>query len=239
MVAAREHALDDERREHRQRQRERAQRDRRHDDACEQRGLRGELAEIAPHLAAAGGRGDEALRRLELERDAREVLAEPLDRDRAAAERRIDDVDGAATHALEHDEVVEVPVQDRTGRQVRQVLDLEPHAAAAQPELFRAAEDAERVRTAVRAGDRARLVERHRSPVIPAHHREARGTAVGGLGLLDELQPAATTTSEALERRRDIRRELVRHRNLRRPGTSANTIGSEATRTSAVPRMPS
>jgi hypothetical protein len=235
VIAAGHDAVDDHRRQHRQRQRHDPQRDRGDEDAPDQRALREELDEVAPDLAAARRRRRERLRRLEREGDTREVLAEAIDRDRAPAECRVDDLDDVAANAIEHDEVVEVPMQDRAGRQVAQIVEAEPHAATAEPELFRAAEDAERIGATPDARGGARVIERDRVAVIGHDHGETRRAAIRGFELLDighASGPPAAEPAQRLHRRlRD--RILVHSDNRLVPGSSANTIGSARTRTRA------
>jgi len=56
-----------------------------------------------------------------------------LHRDPLPAQGGVDDLDAAVAQPLEDDEVVEVPVQDRGGLQVLEVVDLDPDPPSAQP----------------------------------------------------------------------------------------------------------
>ena len=94
--------------------RDEAQRERHDDDAREQALLGQQLLDVALEPALLGLLLREARRRpWSLDRDAGERLRELRERHVARTGRRIDDAHAVLDDAIEHDEVVELPVQDR------------------------------------------------------------------------------------------------------------------------------
>ncbi len=124
---------------------------------------------------------------LQHQHHAGERLAELRAGDAASAERGIDDVDAVFAQSLEDDVVVELPVQDRTGLEILDGIEVDLHAAAAQPEVVRCVEERERRgAVATPAAHLAYVVERHGAAVEAEHHREASCAALGRAHLLHE-----------------------------------------------------
>src|SRR6185295_9642505 len=129
----------------------------------------------------------EPIGRDQLDRDAGERLAELIERHVARAGRRVDDAHAALDDVVEHDEVVELPVQDRAGLDQLDLRDVDLDAAAGQAVALGGVED--------RLGRHAIAADAHRvadlgelglAAVVRHHHAERGGAAIGPLELLDE-----------------------------------------------------
>ncbi len=111
----------------------------------------------------------------------------------SAPEGRIDDVDTIFTVLFEDDEVVELPVEDRAWRQELEVLELELHAASAQPERLRRLQNGEGREPVAPSGLHfADVVEANLLAVIVEHHRQTGRAALGPGQLLHPRNAAAT-----------------------------------------------
>src|SRR5690606_3226092 len=103
-------------------------------DPREQPWVGDEAPQVGPEAARRagrrGGRGD----RVEGQGDAGERATDPRPRREPATDRGIDEVHAAPRGPLEHDEVVEAPVEDRRRREVLEILEVEAEAAPAQAE---------------------------------------------------------------------------------------------------------
>src|SRR4029078_9153236 len=77
----------------------------------------------------------------ELDRDAGERLAELVERNVARGGRRIDDPHAVLDHAVEHDEVVELPVEDRRRLEELELAEVDLDAAAGEAVALGGVED--------------------------------------------------------------------------------------------------
>ncbi len=124
----------------------------------------------------------------QLERDAGEMAAELGERDLPAAHGGIEDRGVARVGAFQHDEMIEVPVQDRGLLQLVELVDLEPHRARRQLEI---GGDPHQMLER-RALDRGRVALAQPGQVDPmavmaGDHRQRGEAAFGGLRLQQRL----------------------------------------------------
>jgi len=268
LVVARNDAVDEATVDEREHDAEDLEQDRRDGDPRPQARVGEDTAEVAinrpPLLLLRLAARREAVGLLEEERDARERSTDLVPIGATPAERRIDDADAALVDAVEDDEVVEVPVQDRSHADLGQLVRLDPHAAPRQIEVLGGVEELGG-RDAV-ARDARRLahgLELHVAAEIAEDHGETRGAAVGRGGLVDDRDlRLSKDRAEVLDDREALAQvhvpsfvrvvrvvrvaRVVRLAHVGRhgstvfnAGTSIVRIGCRRTRTSARPVRPS
>ncbi|CAJ6390383.1 Uncharacterised protein [Burkholderia pseudomallei] len=200
-VGADDHLVDHPLQKERRHEREHFERDREHEDLAERARQPGHGAEQLAQLH--GGRCFarlEAARRPQLERNAGERARHFLERQLAHALRRIVNDRVLAADFLQHDEVVEVPVQHAGHAQLAELLEIELQRARAEIEALRDVDHAAQTRALERHGKaRAHRREVDVVTVKACNHREARKAAFGGFGLQDHRQLAADAEREAIE----------------------------------------
>ena len=196
MIPARHHAVDERSGQERHGRGERLHENRHRDESGDHASMLEHVPQQdrgAPRSRVAGG---ERRGRLEDDGDARERAAKRRQRHAPVARRRIDDVDRVAAEALKDDEVPELPMQDRSGRQRRQLLDLQADAAAAKAiRRPRLDEGAGAGAASSEPEHSTELVERDPPTVIRQHHREGGRAAVGGRHLPHQRDAAAVRAS--------------------------------------------
>ena len=136
----------------------------------------------------------------QLKRHAGEMPRHDGEREAAHAHGRVVDDDAVAAGLLEHDEVVEVPVQDARRLQHPQLLQLETHRTRGKPDPVGHADQVLEIDALER--DRkapAQLGQLRRIAVVAGNHREAGKTAFGGLGLQAHGKPCAQSEVEPVE----------------------------------------
>nr|GEU28405.1 hypothetical protein [Tanacetum cinerariifolium] len=135
--------------------------------------------------------------RPQLERDARKGLRHLGHGDLAHAERRVVHHDGLGSDLLEHDKVVEVPVQDARQAQFGQVVQFQLEGARLECQLARDAHHVRQLGALERDGKLAPQGS-HIGPVavVGADHPEAGQPAFRRLGLQDQGQLAAEVERE-------------------------------------------
>jgi hypothetical protein len=130
----------------------------------------------------------EARVRGELQCDAGEVLRYFCKVQEQPAPRGVVDQRLAAAEAGEHDEVVEVPVQEAGRLQRTQAVQVEAQGAAAHPQPFRHVHQLAEGRAIGGNGEaQAHLAQAHVLPVVGGDHREAGEAAFGRSRLEDQV----------------------------------------------------
>ena len=138
------------------------------------------------HLAPLGARM-KLLVRQQLQGHAREVRGELLQTDRSASETRVQDDGGLPLDLDEHDEVVQVPMQDGGKPEAAQRFELQPQRTGAQVQrrgdLDQAGQSGALERHRVAAAQRGQIGP---MTVVACHHGETRQAAFGCFGLQND-----------------------------------------------------
>ena len=104
----------------------------------------------------------------------------------AQAYRRIEDGDAALPHCLEHHKMVQVPMQYAGALQLRQLVQLQPHRAAAELQGRRIADDLLQIAALERQRKTATKVGHIQIQTMGlGDHRQASQAAFAGFGLED------------------------------------------------------
>ena len=145
--------------------------------------------------------GRQLTHRRQLECDAREMPRHRGHRQAAHPDRRVVNHDPVARDLGEHDEVVQIPMQDARRAQLAQFVQLQAQRARREPEPLGHADQVlqagalQRDRQAPpQLGDLAGLA------VVADDHRQACDAAFGSLGLHDHRQPRPPADREFIER---------------------------------------
>ena len=138
----------------------------------------GALRAAAAAVEVVGGLADDG--------DAGVRAAQVVHRHDPPPVRRVDDPDAVARGALEHDEMAELPVQDRSAGQVPKVVEVRPHAPCPQPVRARRVHDGQRGdAVAAGPGHVPQLAQVDALVEVAEHHGQAGRSAVGVLHLPD------------------------------------------------------
>jgi len=147
-----------------------------------------------PHRGPVGD-GAEAWCGGKLEGDPGEVRGHLRRREMHPAPGRVEHGEAPAPDALEHDEVVQVPVQDRRQRDAAEPFGLEPQRAAAEIELPGDVHQVAQPRPLERKAEAlAHGVEVDPVAMMPRDHRQAGQPALGCLALQDGFQCGVRST---------------------------------------------
>ena len=236
LVISRNDAVHDSAVNERDDEREDLQNERHHEDLLQTFRLPDRALEVEEDGLRPGLLRDELLRLVEDERHPGEAPAHLALRERTSTERGVDDVHQgpslpAVVHPLEHDEVREVPVEDRGGAERVELVQIRANTAPAEVPSRRRVHDRARGDAVTpdvhRAAD---VVEPDLATVVREHHREAGGAAVRRHRLHDERHVP-------LGRRHAELRELgqARHDGERiAHGTSTFNAGMRVTRSDSL-----
>ena len=179
-----EHVVDEQAQEGRRYQTGHDQQQTGADDVCQCRVRPRQPGAQRGRQASPDAPAPEVRPRLERESYAGERLIEFLRRHDPRPGRRVVQKDLPAPKALEHEEVVEVPVNDQRQRQVRQRRGLAPEPARDQPVAARALQHvAGLAAIAGHAARDAQFLQRHEAPEVGENHGERRGSALDRLHL--------------------------------------------------------
>jgi hypothetical protein len=183
-VAVRHDTADHDRGEQRYRQREGLQQDGKDDHAAGQDTLAEDGPQVTIWTGPVFSAPGEAGVWLEDDRDAGIGPAERADRDDAASQGRIHHGDALPRDLLEHDEMVEVPVQNRSRGEAGEVAGLGLDPPCHQAVLPGGRHDAGRADSVpAGAGRVPQFFQRNVPSVIGQGHGQARGGAVSQLQL--------------------------------------------------------
>ena len=162
------------------------------DDAGECPPFPGDEPEVAPGALPAPAPGHEAVPGGADDGDARVGLADLGQRQPPAAGRRIDDVDRLAPDLLQHHEVAEPPVEDRSRRQGGERVEIGGHPLGDEPVAPGGFHHRPGV-DPVPVGPRLRpdLVQGEVEPVMGEGHGQTGRAAVGDLELRHERDPGS------------------------------------------------
>src|SRR5579859_1732370 len=142
--------------------------------------------QVPPGARGAGTASPEVFRRLADDGDAGVGLAQVVHRHEPSPVGWVDHPDSAVRGALEHHEMVELPVQDRPARQVAEVSQIRPDAPGPQPAGARGADHRQRAdAVAAGAGQVPQLAEVDALAEVAEHHGQACRAAVGMFHLPD------------------------------------------------------
>jgi hypothetical protein len=146
VIPARDHAIHESRGQHGEGERKHLQHQRQQRAAQPHVRPAEHLLQVLPDRPPQRRLGLKLGAGLQHEGDAREGSPDLVAVHEAAARRGIEDDHAVVAQALEHDEVVELPVQDRGGRQVLQIVVFEAHAPALHAEVTCGLEQCTRAR---------------------------------------------------------------------------------------------